>query len=131
MRESGAFLLGRRGASAATVVAFQFYDDVDPQALSTGIVRLSGAAMNRVWERCGALALEVVADVHTHPAGSGQSGSDRAHPMVGQRGHVALILPNFARSALDLAGVGVYRYLGSKQWETCPPPRIGWFQVIF
>ncbi len=29
-----------------------FYDDIDPAALATGIVHLSGHAMNTVWQRC-------------------------------------------------------------------------------
>ena len=126
VRESGAFLLGRRGGRSATVMGLAFYDDIDPGALSTGIVRLSGHAMNGVWETCSEQGLEVLADIHTHPGGAGQSASDRDHPMVSMRGHLALIAPNFACSPFDLAGVGVYRYAGSKRWEDLLPPRLGW-----
>lgn len=129
VRESGAFLLGRRDAGHCTVRALVFYDDVDPDALKSGIVRLSGHAMNKVWQICSDRKLEVLADIHTHPGGAGQSGSDREHPMVSMRGHVALIAPDLARSALRLSGIGVYRYVGSKRWDDLPAPRLGWFGV--
>jgi hypothetical protein len=126
VRESGAFLLGRRAGNVANVTDLAFYDDIDPAALATGIVRLSGHAMNVVWQRCSERGVEVVADIHTHPGGAGQSRSDRDHPMVSMRGHVALIAPRFARSAFDLRGIGVYRYAGSKAWLDLPSPRPGW-----
>ncbi|MDH2313309.1 hypothetical protein [Methylobacterium brachiatum] len=129
VRESGAFLLGERSTTGGRVRMIVFYDDIDPEALTTGIVRLSGHAMNAVWETCAAKNLEVLADVHTHPEGAGQSRSDQEHPMVATRGHVALIAPRLARSAFDLAGVGVYRYRGAKRWDVLPAPRFGWFGI--
>jgi proteasome lid subunit RPN8/RPN11 len=131
VRESGAFILGERHGDNAVARRLAFYDDVDPNALSTGIVRLSGHAMNKVWNSCSRSGLQLLADVHTHPGPSGQSDSDRNFPMVATRGHIALIVPNFARSASDLAGVGHYRYLGAKRWAVEPPPRLGFFSVKF
>jgi hypothetical protein len=44
IRESGAFLLGGRDAAGRRrIVDFLLYDDLDPHALDTGIVRLDGA----------------------------------------------------------------------------------------
>ncbi len=126
VRESGAFLLGKRRGDKAVVRRLVFYDDIDPSALLTGIVRLSGHAMNAVWQTCADTGLEVLADIHTHPAGSGQSHSDQEHPMVALKGHLALIAPRFARRTFHLAGIGVYRYRGSKRWEDLPGPRPGW-----
>jgi len=63
-------------------------------------------------------ALGVIADVHVHPGGSGQSDSDRAHPMISRTGHVALILPEFARPPIRRELIGMYRYLGNKSWDT-------------
>jgi hypothetical protein len=131
VRESGAFVLGRRNGATAKVSKFVFYDDIDPHALNSGIVRLSGHAMNAVWETCAQLGLEVLADVHTHPGDSGQSGSDKEHPMVSTAGHIALIVPNFARRVFDLAAVGHYRYQGGKRWAVFPAPRLGFFNVHF
>ena len=129
--ESGAFILGCRDEQTARICSLIFYDDIDPDALKTGIVRLSGHAMNSVWETCARSGLQVLADVHTHPAKSGQSRSDRNFPMVAMRGHIALIVPNFARSALDLGGVGQYRYEGAKRWKVSPSPSLGFFSIRF
>jgi len=95
IRESGAFLLGSRTVTGGWVTDFVFYDDIDPYALAQGHVHLAGAALNRVWDRCSATGLEVIADVHTHPGSSGQSLSDQNHPMIAIRGHTALIVPCF------------------------------------
>ena len=72
--------------------------------------------MDLVWARCEAEALQVVADIHTHPGGYGQSGVDQAHPMIPQRGHLALIVPNFADRTYRPGGVGLYEYQGHNGW---------------
>jgi hypothetical protein len=64
--------------------------------------------------------MSVVADVHVHPGGAGQSASDRDHPMISRAGHIALILPDFAQAPLRPESVGVYRYLGDKRWHVVP-----------
>ena len=125
IRESGAFLLGSRTVTGGWVTDFVFYDDIDPYALAQGHVHLAGAALNRVWDRCSATGLEVIADVHTHPGSSGQSLSDQNHPMIAIRGHTALIVPNFASSVLNLRGIGMYRHLGARKWISLPSPRAG------
>lgn len=131
VRESGAFLLGRRSSGRSAVLDFVFYDEIDPGALSRGHVHLSGEALNKVWDRCAVTGLEVLADVHTHPGGAGQSDSDQAYPMIALRDHTALIIPNFARSALNLRGVGVYRHLGARNWISLRPPRPSWRGISF
>jgi hypothetical protein len=40
--------------------------------------------------------------------------------MISQRGHIALILPNFARSPMPREDIGIYRYHGAADWETVP-----------
>lgn len=129
--ESGAFILGRCDDGAARARSLVFYDDIDPDALKSGIVRLSGKAMNAVWETCAREGVEVLADVHTHPEGAGQSRSDQEHPMVATQGHIALIIPNLARSAFDLAGVGHYRYQGAKRWSALERPQLGFLNIQF
>lgn len=131
IRESGAFLIGKRGPGTPVVTAVLYYDDIDRNALSTGIVRLSGHAMNAVWQFCAERDLEVLADIHTHPGGAGQSCSDQEHPMVAVKGHIALIAPRFARSTFALAEIGVYRYRGSKLWDNLPAPTLGWRGIHF
>jgi hypothetical protein len=128
-RESGAFLLGVDCDETAIVKECVYYDDIDPTALDKGYVHLSGAALTKVWDRCAETGFQVLADVHTHPLGAGQSESDQAYPMIAIPGHTALIIPNFARSATFLRGIGVYRHLGAKRWVTLPSPRLGWLSI--
>ena len=131
VRESGAFLLGRRNRTASTVSKLMFYDDLDPGALATGIVRLSGHAMGAVWDACERAGLEVLADVHTHPAGTGQSASDRENPMIATRGHIALIVPDLAQRTFRLRGIGHYRYRGARLWDVLASPRPGLLHITF
>lgn len=119
--ESGAFMLGMREDGFARVHDFVLYDDLDPHCLDTGIVRFDGRYFGLLWDMCAASGLEVVADVHTHPGAPYQSSSDRAHPMIARAGHLALIVPNFARFSVGAPDIGIYKYLGDKQWHGVPP----------
>ena len=101
-----------------------YYDDLDPHALDTGIIRFDGRAYGLLWRICEEYSLEVLADVHCHPGSAVQSYSDQANPMVPQRGHVAIIVPQFARERWKRSAVGVYGYLGSGKWAIRRPPRI-------
>lgn len=119
-RESGAFLLGRRRRGRVRIVDFILYDDLDPNALNTGIVRFDGRYFAVLWDRCKARGLTVVADVHTHPGCSQQSESDQNHPMISQSGHLALIVPDYAAAPVRRRAVGMYRYQGGKRWHAVP-----------
>jgi proteasome lid subunit RPN8/RPN11 len=131
-RESGAFLLGHREGSRARITDFVLYDDLDPKCLETGIVRFDGRYFGTLWDICRQQRVSVVADVHTHPAGSQQSDSDRANPMISRPGHVALILPRFAAAPVRRGEVGMYRYDGSKQWSPVPAKkRMEYFHLGF
>lgn len=120
-RESGAFLLGRRQDGRARIVDFVLYDDLDPHCLDSGIVRFDGRYFSELWAIGKTRGLTVVADIHVHPDGSGQSDSDRAHPMISRAGHVALILPRFAVAPQSRRDIGLYRYEGAKRWTIVPP----------
>lgn len=130
-RESGAFLLGTKG-KARRVEEFVYYDDIDPQALETGIVRIDGRRLGDLWAHCRTTGREVVADIHVHPFGFRQSESDRANPVIAEVGHLAFILPHFAAQQTMPGGIGVYEYLGSRQWrdrsaERPSPLHVGWW----
>jgi proteasome lid subunit RPN8/RPN11 len=116
-RESGAFLLGQRQHGRAAIQRFIFYDDVEPGCLATGIVRLDGTGFGQLWQICRTLHLEVIADIHTHPERAYQSASDRAHPMIAQAGHLAIIIPHFARPPVKIAHLGIFLYQGTHRWE--------------
>ncbi|MEQ1854892.1 MAG: hypothetical protein ABL963_00380 [Longimicrobiales bacterium] len=133
MRESGAFLLGTIHGGRRQIREVAYYDDLDPHALDTGIVRFRGSAFSQLWDLCDELSLDVVADVHTHPGPPWQSGADASHPMIAKAGHFSLIVPNFAERAVGAAQLGVYEYRGDHRWvDHCGPSAdkifyIGWF----
>ena len=114
-RESGGFLLGRRTARSRTIEQFIAYDDIDPSSLR-GAILFDGSKMDEVWRVCREKRLQVVADVHTHPFGFGQSGVDRANPMIPEKGHIALIVPNFADRYYGPGDIGIYEFRGIGQW---------------
>lgn len=130
-RESGAFLLGSKG-KVRRIDEFVYYDDIDPHALDTGIVVIDGRRLGDLWTHCRKTGREVVADVHVHPRGFGQSPSDKANPVIAEIGHIAIILPDFAARATMPGGIGVYEYLGARQWrdrsrERPSPFHVGWW----
>ena len=117
IRESGAFLLGSGEGAERAALRIVLYDDLDPNCLNEGYVRFDGRYYGRLWELCKRDGLNVVADVHTHPFGPGQSHSDKTHPMVSIPGHIALIVPNYAQELVSAADVGVYVYRGRYRWS--------------
>lgn len=115
-REAGGFLLGIRDAKGRRrITEFMAYDDIDPKALQ-GIIVFDGSKMDLVWKRCAAAGLQVVADVHTHPGGYGQSDIDQANPMIPERGHIALIIPNFVDHDYLPGQIGLHEYRGRDGW---------------
>jgi len=116
-RESGAFLLGRTFDGTREVVEFLYYDDVDDTCFANGIVEFDGRKLGRVWKYCRERSLQVVADVHVHPGGFGQSPSDQSNPIIAEVGHMALILPNFAAGPVFPGAIGIYEYLGDRRWR--------------
>ena len=115
-RESGAFLLGSY-ENVRKVKRFVFYDDIDPNALRTGVIHIDGRTLGSLWSICRVSGYSVVADVHLHPAGFGQSESDRENPIIAEVGHIALIVPYFALRETNPEGIGVYEYIGSYRWR--------------
>ena len=132
-RESGAFLLGSaKGGGIRKIQHFLYYDDIDPTCFARGIVEFDGGKFGLVWEQCRRLRLTVVADVHVHPGGFGQSGSDRHNPMIAEAGHLALILPDYAGGLQLPGGIGIYEYLGARHWKDHSRAgdrvfRVGWW----
>lgn len=119
-RESGAFLLAAPGSRRVT--GWIAFDDLDPTCL-TGGISLRGIGFSRLWDLCGTHGLSVIADVHTHPGTwVDQSPVDAANPMIGRPGHIALISPDFARTAPPADRVGVHVYHGSGNWTAPNAP---------
>lgn len=116
-RESGAYLLGApQPDGSRRILEFVFYDDIDPHALDTGEVTIRQTALPRLWAHCRARGYGVVADIHVHPRGCGQSPSDQANPVMPRAGHLAMILPNYAQGRNEPGGIGLYEFLGAGRW---------------
>ncbi|MCW3122608.1 MAG: hypothetical protein JWQ38_2100 [Flavipsychrobacter sp.] len=118
IRESGAFLLGE--IDSKKVKSFICYDDLDPRAFDTGIIVFESYGFTPLWQYCRENKMRVIADIHTHPGiWTGQSLLDKTNPMIVERGHIALIVPKYARRwRQSLNGVGMYEYLGDFNWLT-------------
>lgn len=116
-QESGAYLLGvDLPDGGRRILEFVFYDDIDHLALATGEVTIRQTALPRLWQICRERGYGVVADVHVHPFGYGQSHSDQANPVMPRVGHMAMILPNYAQGTPEPGGIGIYEFLGEGRW---------------
>lgn len=93
-----------------------YFDDLEPGSLNDA-VHLTTAAYSRLWALCRELGVEVLADIHTHPATCVQQSSiDQDNPLVAQKGHVALIVAHYAQTPISLREVGMYEYRGDEGW---------------
>lgn len=116
VRESGAFLLGHKTDRGRIVTKALPYEQLQADALHDDYVALTAASFAKLWDFCRREGLSVVADVHTHRLGAGQSRSDRANPMVALTGHIAFIVPRFAQGNVHLQDLGMYVYQGNHMW---------------
>ncbi len=116
-RESGAFLLGVQNGRTREIIRFVYYDDLDPHCLDKGIVIFDGSGYGPLWKLCRDANLSVVADIHTHPGSPYQSSLDRDNPMIATTGHLALIVPNFAKNDVLQHELGIYEYEGNHRWQ--------------
>ena len=140
---SGSFIDGRRGYTRAVrfcwgmeagpgrhVSDTVFYDDLDPDAYRTGIVVMHASSFGALWDQCRSSGLSVVADIHVHPRAAFQSWADRMNPMIATAGHLALIVPNFARPPVLPEKLGFYEYRGSHRWRSLGGSKISRFLQI-
>jgi len=116
--ESGAFLLGHLTEQGRRVTQVLYFDDLHPDVHARGVVELPAAAFRSLWLIVRERGVQVVADVHTHPYGARQSEIDRKNPLIATRGHIAVIVPNFARPPLEWEELGICIYEGDHQWQT-------------
>lgn len=117
VHESGAFLLGSKEGARRRITRFAYYDDLDPSSLDTGIVVFDGSGYGPLWQLCRETGLTVVADVHVHGGAARQSYADRDNPMIALPGHIAIILPDFAKRLFWQHEVGIYEYEGQHRWR--------------
>lgn len=124
IHESGAFLLGTVDGRHRHVRDIVYYDELDPHAYESGVVILHAASFGPLWSRCRKAGLQVVADVHLHGGSAGQSRADMEHPMIAQKRHLAMILPDFARAPIKPERIGLYQYRGRHRWRDIGHRRI-------
>jgi proteasome lid subunit RPN8/RPN11 len=115
--ESGVFLLGENNRGRLEVKDAIFYDELDPEAYRSGVCVLHGEAFAKLWAICRNRGLTVVADAHTHPGCASQSSQDRTNPMIARSGHVAIIVPRYAKAPVLQSELGVYEYCGEHTWK--------------
>jgi len=115
--ESGAFLLGQTEDTGRWVERVVYYDELDPDAYRTGVVVMYAASFGPLWELCRSRGLSVVAVVQDHQGPAWQSLADRDNPMIALAGHLALIVPDFARPPVFAEKLGFYEYKGAHRWR--------------
>jgi hypothetical protein len=121
--ESGAFLLGRVSDNRRRIESVAYYDDLDAEALRSGIVVFDGRGYGPLWTLCCETGRTVVADVHTHGGLARQSSLDRDNPMIATAGHIAIIVPGFAQRQISLSELGIYEYEGAHRWRDLSGPK--------
>lgn len=115
-KESGAFLLGSATSSRRRVTAVVYFDDLDANCLVGGI-SFSRSGFDKLWEICERKGLRVIGDVHTHPGDHvQQSLTDEQHPMIAVRGHVAIVLPHYAKDQPSVDDGSVNVFAGAHTW---------------
>lgn len=129
--EAGVFLLGVEHDGRREVRSAVYYDELDPHAYDSGICVLHGDAFAKLWAFCRERKLTVVADVHTHGGNGGQSEADRTNPMVARPGHIAVIVPDFARWPIRRHRLGIYEYRGQHEWADRSARQHGFFHTGF
>jgi len=115
--ESGAFLLGTVETDRR-VRQVVYFDDLDIGTYRTGACVINRIAFSKLWDLCRATGLEVVADIHVHPSGAYQSVEDKTNPTVPRSGHIAIILPNYARAPVRISDIGIYEYVSKQCWKS-------------
>ncbi len=71
-----------------------------------------------VFEALDARDLVLLAQLHTHPVGSGMSDVDRERPMFAMKGFFSIIVPDFGFGATNgVEAWGVYEYQATRRWR--------------
>lgn len=130
VHESGAFLLGRINGCSRHVVEIVYYDAIDSNAYKSGVVVIHASSFGALWAHCRETEFQVVADVHVHVGSARQSRADKEHPMIAQKRHLALILPDFAAPPVEAERIGLYEYRGCHQWRNLGHGRIARHLII-
>ena len=116
--EAGCFLLGTVRGPIRLIRTAVYYDDLVPGCLDGGGIEMRRPFASALWDICKTSGTQVVADIHTHPGRAEQSSIDQKYPAIALPGHVAFILPRFARAIQGRVDVGVFEYHGNFRWTS-------------
>jgi hypothetical protein len=115
--ESGGFLLGCYEGSAATVLALAEGVGIDR---NPGFFRVSGKAIDRLFEFADQQSLRVWAQVHAHPRDSFLSITDKRDGFR-VAGFLSGVIPDYAMPPLNPADWGWWTFVNGA-WQTAPSP---------
>jgi hypothetical protein len=115
--ESGAFLLGSIEDNRRRILKAVYYDDLDSRAYESGICVVKGPAFAKLWQICRSTEYSVVADIHVHPNAAFQSWSDKTNPSLPNKGHIAIIVPNYSRPPVHTNDLGIFEYIEGFRWS--------------
>lgn len=81
------------------------------------LATVDGDEIFRVNQLLSANNLRLIAQLHTHPSDAYHSDTDDAFPLLSARGSLSIVIPNFAREALDLDRCAIYRLETQSRWR--------------
>lgn len=117
--EAGGFFLGLRETPIASVLALAEGRGVERHR---GVFRLSGMAIEALFEWADAEGLRVWAQVHSHPRGSFLSPTD-ARDGFRVTGFLSAVVPNFANPPTQPSSWRFWRFTGGA-WKQEEPAAV-------
>jgi hypothetical protein len=119
--EAGCVWGGERLADLLRATEVLFFDALPGTRRSALSHVLSKDGAAALFESMSARGLDIIADIHTHPAGMPElSWIDEQHPIEYRVGLLALVVPGYARHRPALSGIGAHEYLGDLRWRAWP-----------
>jgi hypothetical protein len=123
--EAACIWSGKRSPSGDIVHSVIFLDDLPGVHAGARYHRLSRLTIEALFKLLRDRHEMIVADIHTHPSDwVDLSPTDREHPIEFRRGLPAMIVPNFAKLAPSLNGLGLHEYVGDGAWRRLGPEEI-------
>jgi len=124
--EAACIWSGKRSPGGDIVHSVTFLDDLPGVHAGERYHQLSRVTINALFELLRARHEMIVADIHTHPGDwVDLSPTDAEHPIEFRRGLPAMIIPNFAKFAPALDGLGLHEYLGDGAWRRLDSEELG------
>jgi hypothetical protein len=111
---------GRRHGSVFAVEAVLCPNQRALRSESGLCVLVDGAEIHRINTWLYRNRMELVAQIHSHPGEAYHSALDDTIPLVTTAGGLSLVVPEFARGAVDLARYAGYRLSADGEWVEVP-----------